>query len=345
MVCQNSTKLPDEVRDHCNEYNIYKKHANRRSLDEVSERLTFVADQLNNSYGYTLVSPKSPSILRALRFAVELRNKSAHGALKITFLNRIEGPLFGALRQLLTIIPFSAFTFRGRYGGSNAMCFIERGSFERRGRDAHFWADSELLQQGFSSDIPFLSYREDSQTVYFLNSSVVGRLAEYIDYSTGSVTRNEIKAASRVRHRGRTDVLRPRNYEFHLRVLSEIELSWARVPLSQTYASNVDQTVGVYTFVTTVRFGKKELEVILYVGKTVNLKDRINHYLRIWRGYETSRPEIAAMFETYGDSLTMKFAEIDAGRISNVERAIYETTMPEYNLIAPPAALPEGDDE
>ena len=41
----------------------------------------------------------------------------------------------------------------------------------------------------------------------------------------------------------------------------------------------------------------------------------------------------------------MKFAKLSVDDIDAVERAIYETTMPEYNLIAPTANLPQGDDE
>lgn len=346
MVCKHSASLPNEVRDYCREYTLYREHPNKGALDDVSEDLEFIVKELKESYGYKIASPRSSGILRALRITVELRNKSAHGALKITFFNRIEDSFFKAIRQLLTIIPFSVFVFRGKYGGSYAVPFIEPGSLERRERDAHFWVDSELLKEGFCSDIPFLSYREDSKTVYFLNSGVdKNGLAEYIDYRTGNVTANEVGSMIAVKRRPNGDPLRPRYFEFHSSVLASVDLIWSPVSLSSTGASNASEVAGVYVFTTSVNLGDHKLEVILYVGKTKNLHDRIEHYLRVKQGYDTSRPEIAGMFKTYRNSLLMKFARLCVKDIGAVERAIYETTMPEYNLIAPTATLPQGDDE
>ena len=346
MVCRHSADLPNEVRDHCRGYTLYRTHPNKDALESISQDLQFVVKELNESYGYNIVPPQSLSILRALRVTVELRNKSAHGALKITFFDRIEGSLFKALKQLLTIIPFSIFVFRGKYGSSYAVPFIEPGSLERREREAHFWADSSLLKEGFCSHIPFLSYREDSRMVYFLNGAVgKNGLAEYIDYRTGIVTANEVGSTTNVTGHPNGNPLRPRHFEFHSGVLARVDLHWSSVSLSSTGVSNASEVAGVYVFTASVDLGDHELEIILYVGKTKNLQDRIKHYLRVKRGYDTSRREIAAMFNTYGNSLLMKFSPLVVGDIDAVERAIYETTMPEYNLIAPTATLPQGDDK
>ena len=228
MVCRHSAKLPSEVRDHCREYTLYNRHPNKGALQRASQDLEIIVKELNTSYGYNLDSPRSSSILRALRVTVELRNKSAHGSLKITFFNRIEDSLFKALMQLLSIIPFSEFVFRGKYGGSNAVPFIEPGLLERRARDAHFWVDSAFLKEGFCSDIPFLSYREDSRIVYFLNGAAdKNGLAEYIDYRTGNVTTNEVATAIALKRHPNGNPLRPRHFEFHSSVLDRVDLNWS----------------------------------------------------------------------------------------------------------------------
>ena len=45
----------------------------------------------------------------------------------------------------------------------------------------------------------------------------------------------------------------------------------------------------------------------------------------------------------YGNDVRMKFAKLAVNNLSPVERAIYETTMPEYNLIAPTEGEPEEE--
>ena len=346
MVCRNSRDFPKEVREYCSEYAAYSEHPDKETIDDLSEDLDVIINELKDAYGYRISTQRSSGILRALRTTVELRNKSAHGALKLTFFNKIEERLFNALRKLLTIIPFSKFVFRGSYGRSYAVPFMEPGGLERRERDDHFWVDSKLLKGGFSSEIPFLSYREDLREVFFLNSAV-GKdgVAEYIDYRTGNVTFNEVRTTIAVKPGPNGNPLRPRHLEFHSGVLEEIDLSWSTVSLSSTGVNDAGDVAGVYLFTTTVDIGDQEVDVILYVGKTKSLHDRIQHYLRLKRGYDTRRPEIAAMFRTYGNAIKMKFARLDMDDLSAVERAIFEMTMPEYNIIAPTATLPEGDDE
>ena len=97
---------------------------------------------------------------------------------------------------------------------------------------------------------------------------------------------------------------------------------------------------GIYVFTTRISLGGRPIEVVLYVGKTTNLTERVKSYIKIQKGYD-SRKEIAYMFETYKEDVQMFFAPVPATRIASVERAIYETTMPEFNMIAPPAANEE----
>ena len=102
---------------------------------------------------------------------VELRNKSAHGALKVTFFNRIEDALFAALKQLLSIISFDPFQFYGRYGRSNAFSFLEPGSIERRSRNAHLWVESPVLAGRILQNHSFFELQRGREE--YLTSSIV----------------------------------------------------------------------------------------------------------------------------------------------------------------------------
>lgn len=87
--------------------------------------------------------------------------------------------------------------------------------------------------------------------------------------------------------------------------------------------------------VTTASVGGWVVDVVLYVGKTTNLRERLASYLRILKKYDDSRQEIRYMFDTYGSELRLYFSTVDRSRIASVERAIYEVAMPEFNLLAP----------
>ena len=93
----------------------------------------------------------------------------------------------------------------------------------------------------------------------------------------------------------------------------------------------------MYIFAAEVGLLGRPTEVILYVGKTTSLRERLRSYVRIKKGYDSSRPEITRMFETYGEAAKMHFSASSVDQIARLERAIYETTMPEFNLMAPPA--------
>ena len=337
-VCRYAAKLPDDIRSYCAEYSDYRKHSCKDDLDQIAKHLKVVTAELEEN-GYKLEQPRSLNLIRALRYSVEIRNKCAHGAIDSPFFNRIDTDYYKALKIILRLIPFFKLTFWGRYG-SNAIELTEwPPERHRRTRDAHFWAESQLLSNGFTKDIPFMVYREDSQSTYFLNDRVSADepISEFIDYQQGNVI---YRSVHREWHgTGSSRVIRPRNYQQQVGVLSG-EFAWREIPLTLSGVDVTPNDTGVYIFTTKISLGGRSLEVVLYVGKTTNLTERVKSYIKIRKGYD-SRREIAYMFETYKEDVKMFFAPVPATRIASVERAIYETTMPEFNMIAPPAANEE----
>ena len=337
LVCSRSSSLPDAAQNYCSEYSNYRRHPSRTTLDKIAEHINPILDQLARS-GYRIDRARSLNIIRALRQLVAIRNKCAHGALNSVFFSRIEADLLAALKLILTVVPFSTFVFWGSFGG-NAVEFMERTPKQRRRkRDSHFWAESPLLSSGFTDRIPFLIYQEDSRSIYFLNDAVMADSprAEYLDYASGQVMVREVLYdwPQPVGHLRRT--ARPRSYGDHLQVLSDTPLTWREVPLTKAGVDACTSEIGVYVFSANVGLGTRPVEVILYVGKTTNLAERLQSYVRIKKGYNSSRPEITHMFAVYSDAVKFSFAIVPRAQTASVERAIYETTMPEFNAIAPP---------
>lgn len=335
LVCANSKTLPEPVRKYCADYSAYRTHPSRTELDRIKLHMGAVVEELHRS-GYRIEVPKSLSILRVLACSVSIRNKCAHGALDSLFFSRIETDYAKALKILLQLIPFSAFTLWGAYG-RNSLELVESPRHLDRPPDTRFWIESELLSRGTARDFPFLIYREDSKSVYCLNEDVDidNPVAEYIDYGSGSVVSREVVLSLPSRTVTLPRHLRPREYAEHARTLRSA-FKWRPIPLTRTSIDTCTNDTGIYLFTTTVALGERTTEVILYVGKTTNLQERLRSYLRIQGGYDDTRPEISYMFATYKTKLTLLFASIAAPQLSRVERAIYETTMPEYNSISPP---------
>ena len=340
-VCRHAPKLPDDIRSYCAEYSDYRRHSHKDYLDQISKHLNIVTAELKE-IGYNLEQPKSLNLIKALKCSVEIRNKCAHGAIDSPFFNRIDTDYHKALKIILHLIPFSKLTFWGRYG-SNAIELIEwPPKRRRRTRDAHFWAESHLLSNGFTKNIPFMVYREDSQSIYFLNDRVSADdpRSEFIDYQQGNVIYRSVQREWHGTKNLSSRAVRPRNYQQQVGVLSS-KFTWREIPLTLSGVDVTANDTGVYIFTTRVDLGGRSLEVVLYVGKTTNLTKRVKSYIKIRKGYSSSRREIAYMFETYNEDVRMFFAPVPATHIASVERAIYETTMPEFNMIAPPAANEE----
>ena len=336
-VCRHAKKLPDDVKNHCAEYSDYRRHPHKDELDRVAEHLNAVISELEKT-GYKLERPSSLNLIRALRCAVTIRNKCAHGAFDSPFFSRIDADFNKALKLILHLIPFSRFTFWGSFG-SNALELVEwPPTRRRRTRDAYFWVESPLLSNGFAKHIPFMVYRENSQSTYFLNDRVTANEPEFIDYQQGNVIYRSVKREWTAPEDTPPRQFRPRNYRQHVDVLSS-DLVWREVPLTLSGVNATTNETGVYVFTTKTDVGGRSIEVVLYVGKTTNLTERAKSYIRIKKGYSDSRPAIVHMFTTYNEDVRMFFAPVAESRIASVERAIYETTMPEFNVITPPSVV------
>lgn len=334
-VCRVSSELPSDVKAYCDVYSAYRKHTSRDTLDKITEHLNTIVSELAK-LGYRIDSGRSLSLIRALRYIITIRNKCAHGVPDPHFFSRIEDDFFSSLKLMLTIIPFSAFTFWGKYG-SNSIEFVEHPPpHNRRSPYAHFWTESDLLSENRSENIPFLVYKADSRTIYCLNDKVdVDRpTSEFIDHSSGLVTYRDVHRDWPQTSSPRR-LIRPRHYDRHINALSR-DFNWRDIALTKASVEACSDDIGIYVFVARVSLGNLRLDVILYVGKTINLKDRLRSYVRIKRGYDT-RPGITHMFRVYGDEIKMLFSQLRKEDLAAVENAIYETTMPEYNFTKPPS--------
>ena len=334
LVCKQTPHLPSPVQDYCATLNVYKQHPSKDTLDLISQHLNTIAEEFQQ-LGYRTQYLKSPSLIRTMEFITTVRNKCAHGAPDSLFFSRIEHAYHQALRLILRLIPFSLFSMWGAYGSYSIHFIDSNPSYDRRKPKARFWMDSALLTSGSTCDIPFFLYREGSRTVYCLNDRVSADVpdTEFIDYASGSVIYREVHrapaAAQTVSRR-----LRPQNYSHQLASIAR-GLEWEDIPFQLSSIHQHEGAVGVYIFTTSVKLGPMTIDMVLYVGKTTNLKDRLRSYLGIKAGYDDARPAISHMFRVYGDGARFRFCRLPTERIAEVERAIYETTMPEFNMIAP----------
>lgn len=336
-VCRISSKLPDKVKSYCEVYSAYRRHQRRDILDKITDYINIIVAELTNR-GYRIDSGKSLNLIRVLKYTITIRNKCAHGVPDPLFFSRVESAFFSSLKLILKLIPFSEFTFWGEYG-SNSIEFIEHPPpYKRKSPYTHFWVESDLLSDNRSENIPFLVYKTDSRTIYCLNDKVDvdSPTSEFIDHSSGYVIYREVRRDWPKRPPSPRRLIRPRHYERHMSILHR-DFNWRNIILTNANIEACSDEIGVYVFVTQVPLGSLQVEVILYVGKTNNLKDRLRAYVRIKQGYDDTRPGISHMFKVYGDRAKMQFSPLRADELAAVENAIYETTMPEYNFIAPPS--------
>ena len=336
-VCISSKSLPAPIREYCNDHSDYTQHPARDRLDKLADHINHVVEELQR-LGYRIHTPRSLSLRRALAYSVTIRNKCAHGALDSLFFKRIEPHYAKALKLILQLLPLSKFRFWGTYG-SNSLEFVESPPKHRApSGTSHFWVESDLLSSGLTKDIPFLLYKDDSRTIYCLNDRVDldNPVAEYIDYGSGHVLSWDVPIGVYQPRPRLAAPIRPRDYANHIRVLDR-QFDWKEIRLTSAVVDACPSDSAVYMFTTPVSLGDRNSDVILYIGKTTNLSERMKSYLRIKKGYDDTRPELSYMFHVYDQAIKLLFSPIPETHIASVERAIYETTMPEYNIKSPPA--------
>lgn len=335
LVCRRSKRFTDPQKSFCDYFSLYRKHPSHETLDEIARNLRVVVEQLRR-LGYQLDYPRSLSLRRALELTVTIRNKCAHGALDPLFFSRIESSYAKALMLTLSLIPFPEFVFWGAHG-RNSIQFVESPpKYQPRLPDSMFWVESDLLSTRFTHDIPFLLYRDETRSIYCLNDKVAADSpsTEYIDYTSGHVISRDVKRPENTHHTPIPQSVRPRDYDANVPHLRR-RFAWIKIEISTTAIDSCPEAVGVYMFTVNVPLGSKEIEVILYVGRTTNLRGRLRSYLRIFKGYDDRRPELSYMFETYRDSLSLFFCGMRQSEIAKVEKAIYETTTPDFNIVSP----------
>ena len=250
-VCRVSSGFSDEVRSYCDVYSAYGEHSSRDILDRITEHINSVMEQLAN-LGYKIRPGRRLNLLRALEHIVAIRNKCAHGVPDSLFFSRIEPALFSSLKLILTIIPFSAFTFWGKYG-SSSLEFVEQPPRHRhRLPRGHFWVESDLLSSGHTESIPFLVYKADSRSIYCLNDKVTADSSEseFIDHSSGYIVYREVRRAWPQEPPSPSRLIRPRNYEQHIRTLSH-DFRWHEIALTKSSIDSCTDDTGVYLFKTT----------------------------------------------------------------------------------------------
>ena len=284
-----------------------------------------------------------------MRHLVEFRNKCAHGSLDIPFFDSVEPHLERTLKIILEITRFDDFTLWGKYGPKSVRL---RGRLPHRvlnrRRKSAFWIESSLLSTGFTEKIPFLVYREDTQRVYCLNDSLKrnNSQCEFIDYGTGQViyrqvdnniNLNKILSAIDARLLG----LQPDPYKEFVPYLQK-QLQWREIPLTKLSADAQSEEFGVYLFITSVKVYGRQINTVHYVGKGC-LKERLESYIRIKKGYDDKRPEISRMFEKFDQNLKFVFTGTDPKAMKQMEWIVYQVLRPEFNLISPPK--PEFEEE
>ena len=337
-VCAQSKQLPEQVKSYCSLFSDYRKHPEREILDKLAVSVNRIQALLEER-GYRTEEARSLNLCRAMNYLVEFRNKCAHGSLDVPFFASAEPHLFQALQILLSMIPFDVFTLWGRYGNYTVR-LRGRPEYIKRRRDAHFWIESQLLEQGFTEKIPFLVYRAEDTRIYCLNDAVRdrGTECEFIDYGTGKVVYREVDYDSMETSSTGDDRilgLQPTKFREHAETLGK-KLRWREVPVTQSAIETQGEESGVYLFIASVKVYGRRLDSVLYVGQTRSLKERLRHYVRTKKGYDVTRQEISRMFDKYGPHLKFIFAGTELKELDKTERSLFEVLRPEFNQKSPP---------
>ena len=341
LLCAHYRQLPCHVADYTASFNDYKKHPEKDGLDEISGTLSEALRPLQQR-GYSIQAPKSPSLLRVLEQVVSIRNKHAHGYLNPRVLNALEEPLHRALKSTLLLIPFNAATMMAPYGRST--CRLTGSPPQKvpaAPRSDELWVEGEPLGSDAVSVGPFAVFHGDSERVFFLNQAARGSgPAEYIDHATGQIKYWDLperyaKGGSRSRTSRRPEPVEVAEAD---RWLRETDLEWREIGLTRESLRCVEGRSGVYCFVNDLGLKAGGLgSAILYVGSSrCDMANRLREYLRHRQRYDSTRREIAQMFEAYR-KIRLLFAPTSPEDAVELEQAIYAASQPAYNLRAPRA--------
>ena len=341
LLCASCRDLPCHVAEYLAAFNDYKKHPEKDVLDEIATTLSEALRPLQQR-GYSMIPPKSPSLLRVLEQAVAIRNKHAHGYLDPRVLNELEGPLHRALKSTLLLIPFSAATMMAPFGrGTCRLTGSPPQKVSATPRRDELWFEGEPLGADPVSVGPFAVFHGDSERVFFLNQAGGSGPTEYIDHATGSIKYWDLPARCMKGNPRSRPARRPEPAEVAEadRWLRESDLEWREVELTKESLRDVKGESGVYCFVNHLGLGAAAVgAAILYVGSSrSDMAGRLREYLRHRERYDSRREEIAQMFKAY-PRIRLLFAPTTAEDAMELEQAIYAASQPAYNLRAPRAA-------
>lgn len=122
----------------------------------------------------------------------------------------------------------------------------------------------------------------------------------------------------------------------------DCDINWSRLgKLVSGTINNINKFPGIYAFVVKHPDAIKlpvSLDEVIYVGKSTNIKSRLLEYVsdkkevnRISRRRIKVRDNIKIMFEEYGDSIEVYYAELPPDRIANIEDIYIQILDPILN--------------
>lgn len=114
-----------------------------------------------------------------------------------------------------------------------------------------------------------------------------------------------------------------------------VDLRWKAVPFMDSYARQIPETCGVYTFLVQPGIANHpQCSYLLYVGKTEeqDFRRRYRQYLREKKvGDESRRPHMTEMLEKWDGFLWFCYASVQCHLIDKVEKALLTAYLPPTN--------------
>jgi len=331
--------FPTQQAEHLRSYTAIEPGAASELIGAIQAHFNCILEEFEKK-GYKCEHLKKPNLLTLFEKVVFIRNKLAHGALDIPILHKIEDFYAKAIKILLLAPQLGNFEMFGKVGSYAKHFRGEPKLLVREAPDYLFWLESPLLKGGLLEVAPFLHYNCDTADIFFLNDSVTesGRSVEYILYRNGQIVYQPVTLDGSGDPTSKSSSLSFSIYQQHKEYLATVANNWKRLGIKISALPSIeDGTPCVYVFQVPLKVLGNSNRHILYVGKTLELQTRLKSYIRIHKGYDDSRLEIVRMFESYGTDIELWYRKCAArSEIAKIERAIYESYRPEFNLIAPP---------